>query len=158
MVLDQLKQLQVLVLEPIPLLVQMAFLEVNLPILVFLLILHLLVWILLLGLHHRFSLVQVACLVQILLIIRHRLHLYLINQLINQQVFIISIYWLLFKLIFNYVLNKAFNNAAKPGGLFGNGTQATGLFGSSNTGSFGSGSTSFFGNNQQSSGIGLFGK
>lgn len=51
-----------------------------------------------------------------------------------------------------------FNNAAKPGGLFGQGTQGTGLFGSSNTTSFGTGGTSFFGSNQQSSGIGLFGK
>lgn len=50
-----------------------------------------------------------------------------------------------------------FNNAAKPGGLFGQGTQATGLFGSTNTSSFGTG-TSFFGSNQQSGGIGLFGK
>lgn len=50
-----------------------------------------------------------------------------------------------------------FNNAAKPGGLFGQGTQATGLFGSTNTSNFGAGGTSFFGSNQQT-GIGLFGK
>jgi len=51
-----------------------------------------------------------------------------------------------------------FNNAAKPGGLFGQSTQGTGIFGSSTTTGFGTGGTSFFGNNQQSGGIGLFGK
>lgn len=52
-----------------------------------------------------------------------------------------------------------FNNAAKPGGLFGQGTQGgTGFFGSSNTTGFGSGGTSIFGSNPQCSGIGLFGK
>ncbi|CAI6376969.1 unnamed protein product [Macrosiphum euphorbiae] len=47
-----------------------------------------------------------------------------------------------------------FNNAAKPGGLFG---QGTGLFGSSNPSNFGTGGTSFFGNSQQAGGLGLFG-
>lgn len=52
-----------------------------------------------------------------------------------------------------------FNNAAKPiqGGLFGQGTQGTGIFGSSNTNNFGTGSL-FLGANQQAGGIGLFGK
>jgi len=57
----------------------------------------------------------------------------------------------------NFILG-IFNNAAKPGGLFGQGTQGTSLFGSSNTTGFGTSGTSIFGNNPQSSGIGLFGK
>lgn len=51
-----------------------------------------------------------------------------------------------------------FNNAAKPGGLFGQGTQGTGIFGSTNTSAFGTGGTSIFGNTTQNTGIGLFGK
>lgn len=60
---------------------------------------------------------------------------------------------------FLYFVIGVFNNAAKPiqGGLFGQGTQGTGIFGSSNTNNFGTGS-SFFGANQQAGGIGLFGK
>uniref|UniRef100_A0A2H8TZV3 Nuclear pore complex protein Nup98-Nup96 n=1 Tax=Melanaphis sacchari TaxID=742174 RepID=A0A2H8TZV3_9HEMI len=61
--------------------------------------------------------------------------------------------------LFNQPTNQStgvFNNAAKPGGLFGQGTQGTGLFGSSNTSNFNTGGTSFFGSNQPS-GIGLFG-
>lgn len=51
-----------------------------------------------------------------------------------------------------------FNNTAKPGGLFGQGTpQGTGLFGTTNPSVFGgTGGTSFFG--AQNTGIGLFGK
>lgn len=57
----------------------------------------------------------------------------------------------------NFIIIGMFNNAAKPGGLFGQGTQGTGIFGSSNANNFNTG-TSFFGSNQQAGGIGLFGK
>ncbi|XP_050438636.1 nuclear pore complex protein Nup98-Nup96-like isoform X2 [Adelges cooleyi] len=57
----------------------------------------------------------------------------------------------------NNVQTGVFNNSAKPGGIFGQGTQGTGLFGSTNTSTFGTGGTSIFGNTQQPGGIGLFG-
>ncbi|XP_050535736.1 nuclear pore complex protein Nup98-Nup96 [Daktulosphaira vitifoliae] len=57
----------------------------------------------------------------------------------------------------NNTQTNVFSSAAKPGGLFGQGTQSTGLFGSANNSSFGTGGTSFFGSSQQpGSGIGLF--